>query len=159
MLSPGTGGTHLTKCVLKDTFEIKSTSSKTLYPWYLVLHIITRNYLQRALYCPWGLGRQILLHDRSMMTSSNGNIFRVTDYLCGELPHQWRRALMFQFHSYMRDNCIYQGIVRVQLNWSIKNAWINNHMTSKVWDELLSHPRCNVEVYNIMDVIACPRRD
>ena len=35
-----------------------------------------------------------------MMTSSNGNIFRVTGLLCGELtdsPHkgQWRRALMF----------------------------------------------------------------
>ena len=37
------------------------------------------------------------------MTSSNGNIFRVTGYLCGEftghrwIPHkgQWRAALMF----------------------------------------------------------------
>ena len=37
----------------------------------------------------------------SMMTSSNGNIFRVTDHLCGEFaghsPHkgQWRGRLMF----------------------------------------------------------------
>ena len=32
-----------------------------------------------------------------MMTSSNGNIFRVTGPLCGEFPHkgQWRGALMF----------------------------------------------------------------
>ena len=35
-----------------------------------------------------------------MMTSSNGNIFRVTGHLCGEFtdsPHkdQWRGALMF----------------------------------------------------------------
>ena len=36
---------------------------------------------------------------RHMVTSSNGNIFRVTDHLCGEFtgPHkgQWRGALMF----------------------------------------------------------------
>ena len=32
-----------------------------------------------------------------MMTSSNGNIFRVTDPLCGKFPvqKQWRGALMF----------------------------------------------------------------
>ena len=31
------------------------------------------------------------------MTSSNGNIFRVTGHLCGEFPHkgQWRGALLF----------------------------------------------------------------
>ena len=31
------------------------------------------------------------------MTSSNGNIFRVTGHLCGEFPHkgQWRGTLMF----------------------------------------------------------------
>ena len=39
--------------------------------------------------------------DLSMMTSSNGNIFRVTGHLCGEFPvnsphkDQWRGALMF----------------------------------------------------------------
>ena len=32
----------------------------------------------------------------SMMTSSNGNIFRVTGPLCGEFTgHRWHRALMF----------------------------------------------------------------
>ena len=31
-----------------------------------------------------------------MMTSSNGNIFRVTGHLCGEFTgDQWREALMF----------------------------------------------------------------
>ena len=30
-----------------------------------------------------------------MMTSSNGNIFRVTGHLCGEFTGQWRWALMF----------------------------------------------------------------
>ena len=32
----------------------------------------------------------------TMMTSSNGNIFRVTPHLCGESPHkgQWRGAFM-----------------------------------------------------------------
>ena len=38
------------------------------------------------------------LFHRSMMTSSNGNIFRVTGHLCGEFTGhkgQWRGALMF----------------------------------------------------------------
>ena len=47
--------------------------------------------------------RQSWHHDnpRLMMTSSNGNIFRVTGHLCGESPvnsphkGQWRGALMF----------------------------------------------------------------
>ena len=29
-----------------------------------------------------------------MMTSSNGNVFRVSDHLCGDFTGQWRRALM-----------------------------------------------------------------
>ena len=35
--------------------------------------------------------------NENMMTSSNGNIFRVTGHLCGEFPAkgQWRRALIF----------------------------------------------------------------
>ena len=51
-----------------------------------------------------------------MMTSSNGNIFRVTGLLCGEFtgpvisPHkdQWRVALMFS------------------LIWTSTNGWVNN---------------------------------
>ena len=43
------------------------------------------------------------------MTSSNGNIFRVTCHLCGEFTgHQWRGALMFYL--------IYTWI----------NGWVNN---------------------------------
>ena len=51
-----------------------------------------------------------------MMTSSNGNIFRVTGHLCGEftgprwIPHtkgQWRGALMFT------------------LIWARINGWVN----------------------------------
>ena len=43
----------------------------------------------------WFLSSCRLLHD-FMMTSSNGNIFRVTGHLCGNSPHngQWRGALM-----------------------------------------------------------------
>ena len=57
-------------------------------------------------------------HFNDMMTSSNGNIFRVTGPLCGGIhrrpvnsPHkgQWRGALMFSL--------IYVWI----------NGWINNH--------------------------------
>ena len=50
----------------------------------------------------------------NMMTSSNGNIFRVTGHLCGEFtvnsPHkgQWRRALMFSLI------CV------------LINGWVNN---------------------------------
>ena len=37
-------------------------------------------------------------HSCTIMTSSNGNIFRVTDPLWGECTgHQWRGALMFSF--------------------------------------------------------------
>ena len=47
-----------------------------------------------------------------MMTSSNGNIFRVTGHLCGEYtgPHkgQWRGTLMFS------------------LIWAQMNRWVNN---------------------------------
>ena len=53
----------------------------------------------------------------SMMTSSNGNIFRVTGHLCGEFtgpvnsPHkgQWRGAVMF-------------SLICVWIN-----GWVNNH--------------------------------
>ena len=50
---------------------------------------------------PMWQGRRSLhfyeLRPHGMMTSSNGNIFRVTGHLCGEFPHkdQWRGALMF----------------------------------------------------------------
>ena len=46
-----------------------------------------------------------------IMTSSNGNIFRVSGHLCGEFPHkgQWRRALIFS------------------LICAWINGWINNH--------------------------------
>ena len=47
-----------------------------------------------------------------MMTSSNGNIFRVTGHLCGEFTGprgQWRGALMF-------------SLICVWIN-----GWVNNH--------------------------------
>ena len=36
----------------------------------------------------------------TMMTSANGNIFRVTGHLCGDFPHegQWRGAFMFSLN-------------------------------------------------------------
>ena len=69
-----------------------------------------------------------------MMTSSNGNIFRVTGPLCGEFtghrspvnsPHrgQWRGALMF-------------SLICVWIN-----AWVNNHEAGD-----LRHHRCHDDV-------------
>ena len=55
-----------------------------------------------------------------IMTSSNGNIFRVTGHLCGEFTDhqgQWRRALMFCF--------IY--------------AWINGWVTNREAGDLRRH--------------------
>ena len=51
----------------------------------------------------------------TMMTSSNGNIFRVTGHLCGEftgprwIPHikgQWRGALMFTLICVRINGCV-----------------------------------------------------
>ena len=59
-----------------------------------------RRTARHRIYKPrWSIGI-ILFSSRkfqgSMMTSSNGNIFRVTGHLCGNSPHksQWRGALM-----------------------------------------------------------------
>ena len=66
-----------------------------------------------------------------MMTSSNGNIFRVTGHLCGEftgprwIPHQWRGGLMFS----------------LILAWI--NGWVNN---PKAGD--LRHHRAHCDVRN-----------
>ena len=54
---------------------------------------------RRSPLCVWVV--KMCLWDLNMMTSSNGDIFRVTGHLCeeftGNSPHkgQWRRALMF----------------------------------------------------------------
>ena len=61
-------------------------------------YILQNYFADTGADCP-GVSKVIL---KDMMTSSNGNIFRVTDHLCGEFtddrtPHkgQWRGALMF----------------------------------------------------------------
>ena len=63
-----------------------------------------------------------------MMTSSNGNIFRVTGPLCGISPHkgQWRGALMF----------------------SLICAWINDWVNNREAGDLRRH-RCHYDV-NVM---------
>ena len=70
----------------------------------------------------------------TMMTSSNGNIFRVTDPLCGELnsPHkgQWRGALMFSLIS----------------AWI--NCWVNN---SEAGDLRRNHAHYDVIVIQRAD--------
>ena len=55
------------------------------------------------------------------MASSNGNIFRVTDHLCGEFTGhkgQWREAVMFS------SIC----------------AWINGWVNNREADDLRRHP-------------------
>ena len=78
-----------------------------IFPSYLerlpVYHIRTRVTVCLCI-CILFAGLPLVRHLSSlaisMMTSSNGNIFRVTGHFCGEFtdsPHkgQWRRALMF----------------------------------------------------------------
>ena len=61
----------------------------------------------------------------SMMTSSNGNIFRVTGPLCGNSPHKgpWRGALMY-------------SLICVWIN-----DWVNNRETGD-----LGRQRCHYDV-------------
>ena len=63
--------------------------------------IASRTAASDTEHSPWPSSR---LTERNMMTSSNGNFFRVTGHLCGGIhrstvnsPHkcQWRGALMF----------------------------------------------------------------
>ena len=73
----------------------------------------------------------------TMMTSSSGNIFRVTGPLCGEftgdrwIPHkgQWRGALMF----------------------SLIFAWINGWVNNRVGGDLTRH----IHHYNVIVMIFC----
>ena len=55
-----------------------------------------RRFNVNPMFCLWGINNNI--RRVIMMTSSNGNIFRVTGHLCGEFTgpkSQWHRALMF----------------------------------------------------------------
>ena len=65
-----------------------------------------------------------------MMTSSNGNIFRVTGHLCGEFTGhkgQWRGALMF-------------SLICVWIN-----GWVNNR---EAGDFRRYHAHCDVQLTN-----------
>ena len=87
---------------------------------------------------------------KSMMTSWNGNIFRVTGHLCGEftgprwIPHtkgQWRGALMFSMICVWISGCINNREATALLHddvikwkhfpryWPFVriNGWVNNH--------------------------------
>ena len=63
-----------------------------------------------------------------MMTSSNGNVLRVTDVLCGEftghrwIPHigKWRGALMF-------------SLICPWINGWVNNGEIGDMITTQVW--------------------------
>ena len=88
------------RCILVQLFD-------------LVIHMTLINHLlhqppkwiqNTQVTCPWRKTCSIVCMRNHMMTSSNGNIFRVTGPLCGEFhrssvnsPHkgQWRGALMF----------------------------------------------------------------
>ena len=86
----------------------------------------------------------LLLWHIPMMTSSNGNIFRVTGPLCGEFtgpvnsPHkyQWRRALMF-------------SVICVWIN-----GWVNNREAGDLrrhyshYDVNVMRPQLHNRAYN-----------
>ena len=76
-----------------------------------------------------------------MMTSSNGNIFRVTGHLCAEFtgnsPHkgQWRRALMF-------------SLISVWIN-----GWVNNGEAGD-----LRRYRTHYDVTVMLDLLSTDRK-
>ena len=88
--------------------------NKKISEWYYIagsLRYDSQNYLSMTIICMYRLNKY-----KNMMTSSNGNIFRVTGPLCGEFTGpgeipaqgQWRGALMFS------------------LTWARINGWENN---------------------------------
>ena len=79
--------------------------------YYILENIGVFPRLWYPLRSPWSTRPDL---DWFMMTSSNGNIFRVTGHLCGEFTGdrhkgQWRVALMF-------------SLICVWIN-----GWVNNH--------------------------------
>ena len=82
---------------------------------------------------PWNLSGIFYVY---MMTSSNENIFRVTDSLCGEFTGhrrkgQWRRALMF----------------------SLICAWMNGWVNNRVAGDLRRHRAHNDVIVMHRDII------
>ena len=68
-----------------------------IQPRSLQLNMVSANKIQ---FCTrnvffLSLAKALVTQSQSMMTSSNGNIFRVANHLCGEFKGQWRGALMF----------------------------------------------------------------
>ena len=93
-------------CYLHDASghnNVRHDENKKIFCLYLISFLNT-GIAQVAEILPHGQLR-LLIHGQCMMTSSYGNIFRVTGSLCGEftgqrwIPHkgQWRGALMFSF--------------------------------------------------------------
>ena len=76
-----------------------------------------------------------------MMTSSNGNNFRVTGPVCGEFTGQWRGALMFSFICGWMKGWINNGRVRQGVQYVIifqyVQFWIRlaavSYRGKKVW--------------------------
>ena len=69
-----------------------------------------------------------------MMTSSNGNIFRVTGHLCGEFTgHRWRGALMF----------------------SLICAWISGWVNTREGDDLSHRAHYDVTAMSSAFVLLC----
>ena len=85
------------------------TCRQKQHPWIMPQEVSTQFYCDLFCWCC----KSCRMWTKSMMTSSNGSIFRVTGHLCGEItgpPHkgQWRGALMF-------------SLICVWIN-----VWINN---------------------------------
>ena len=89
-------------------------------------------------------------HD--MMTSSNGNIFRVTGHLCGEFrirrspvnsPHkgQWRGALIFS------------------LICAWINAWVNNREAGDLRRHRAHYDVIVMNIYTLSKILLCGHRN
>ena len=102
----------------------------TELPTHMYVSCGTRNVILKDMGKMGGIGSQLKqsatnVHRFIMMTSWNGNIFRVTGPLCGEFtgpgefPHkvQWREALVF----------------------SLSCAWINGRVNNRVDGDLRRH--------------------
>ena len=73
---------------------LDQSSTYSRYKMNKLLHVPMTSWSRSSSYLPAAF----------MMTSSNGNVFRVTSPLCreftGEFPAQWHGALMFSVHKY-----------------------------------------------------------
>ena len=89
-----------------------------LFRYRLVAWSFSSHYLGQYMYWHFnGLVQDCSISIANMMTSSDGNIFRVTGPLCGEFTgHRWIPHVKGQWH----------GALMFSLIWFWINGWVNN---------------------------------